>query len=228
MKSGLHDWQLTPREAVDLQRILAQSVEEKPLAEDVRLIAGADCGYDRQTDRIIATAVVFNAGCWEVLEEKVVSQPSIFPYIPGLLSFREAPAVIEVVNKLNVKPDLLLCDGQGRAHPRRLGLASHVGLWLEMPVVGVAKSCLCGSYRMPGKKKGCNTRLVDKGETVGRVVRTRYAVKPLFVSVGHLVTLDDAVRWTLRSARKYRLPEPARQAHLLTRQGACPEKRKSG
>lgn len=217
-RAELHDWHLTPSQAVELQRRLAERVKERPLSRDVRLVAGVDCGYDRDSDRIIAAVVVFDARRWEKLSENRIIRPSPFPYVPGLLSFREAPAAIEVVEGLTVRPDLLLCDGQGIAHPRRLGLASHIGLWLEMPVIGVAKSCLCGEYRMPGIRKGCNTQLIDKGETVGRVVRTRQAVKPLFVSVGHLVTLEDAVRWTLRAARRYRLPEPARAAHLLTRE----------
>jgi len=200
---------------VALQRRLASEVAEERLPENIKLVAGVDCSYSEKDKKILSGAVVFDSGSWKQITSATSVGDCSFPYVSGLLSFREAPAVIEVIEKLDFQPDLLLCDGQGRAHPRRLGLASHVGLWLQIPTIGVAKSCLCGDYRMPGKRKSCNTRLIHKGEVVGRVVRTRTGVKPVFVSPGHLVTLADSVRWTLRSARRYRLPEPSRAAHRL-------------
>jgi deoxyribonuclease V len=151
----------------------------------------------------------------EVLASRHVERPCGFPYVPGLLSFREAPAVIEAVTALTERPDLLMCDGQGIAHPRGLGLASHVGLWLDLPTIGVAKSRLCGAHRPVGLRRGCRVRLVHDGRVVGSVVRTRTSVKPLYVSIGHRITLPEAVGWVLRAARGYRLPEPNRRAHLL-------------
>jgi len=146
-----------------------------------------------------------------------VSRPCTFPYVPGLLSFREAPATVEAVEKLHRRPDLLMCDGQGLAHPRRTGLACHVGLWLDIPTIGAAKSLLCGEHREPGARRGCRAALRHDGETVGLALRTRDGVKCVYVSVGHRITLGEAARWVLRAARFYRLPEPTRQAHLYLR-----------
>jgi deoxyribonuclease V len=151
----------------------------------------------------------------EVVASAHVIRPCRFPYVPGLLSFREAPAIIEAVRKLPRRPDLLVCDGQGLAHPRGLGLACHVGLWLEMPTIGAAKSRLCGEHRQVGRRRGCHVQLRHDGRVVGSVVRTRTGVKPLFVSVGHLVTLEEAIRIVLRCCRGVRLPEPTRRAHHL-------------
>jgi deoxyribonuclease V len=209
-----HEWQLTPSEAIALQKDLAGNVLLSPLAGEVRLVAGVDCSFPRR-DEIIAGAVLCDAATMEVLAERVIRRPCLFPYISGLLSFREAPAVIEAVRALPEKPELLLCDGQGLAHPRGLGLACHVGLWGDLPTVGVAKSRLCGAYRTPGQRRGCATRLRLAGRTIGKVVRTRHGVRPLFVSPGHRILLDEAVRWTLRCGRGFRLPEPTRQADLL-------------
>lgn len=208
-----HRWDITPKEAMRLQERLAGRVREEPLAGEVRSVAGTDCAFLAGGKRIVAVAVLCDARSMEVLAAVDVTRPCGFPYVPGLLSFREAPAVIEAVRKLPRRPDLLLCDGQGRAHPRRLGLASHVGLWVDVPTIGVAKSRLCGEHREPGARRRCRTQLRMDGEVIGAVVRTRTAVKPLYVSVGHRVTLDNAVRWTLRCTRGVRLPEPNRRAH---------------
>jgi deoxyribonuclease V len=209
-----HEWQLTPAEAIALQKQLAGRVRLMPLPGEVRLVAGVDCSFPSR-EEIIAGAVLCDAATMDVLAERVIRQSCVFPYISGLLSFREAPAVIEAVGALPERPDLLLCDGQGLAHPRGLGLASHVGLWVDLPTVGVAKSRLCGDYRTPGQRRGCATRLRLAGRTIGKVVRTRDGVRPLFVSPGHRITLDEAVRWTLQSGRGFRLPEPTRQADRL-------------
>jgi len=198
-----------------LQRSLASRVRCEPLSGPVRTVAGVDCAFLDGGGSIVAAAVVCEAESMRVVAARYVVRPCRFPYVPGLLSFREAPAVIAVVRKLPARPDLLMCDGQGLAHPRRLGLACHVGLWLDVPTIGVAKSRLCGEYRPVGRRRGCRVRLLDAGSGVGAVVRTRTDVKPLYVSVGHRVTLPEAVRWTLRCGRGYRLPEPTRQADLL-------------
>jgi len=196
-----------------LQRDLSARVRVEPLTGPVRTVAGTDCSFIDGGRRIIAAAVLCDARTMEVIAVRHVERPCRFPYIPGLLSFREAPAVIAAVRALPRPPDLLLCDGQGVAHPRRLGLAAHVALWLDLPTIGVAKSRLTGDHRPVGRRRGCRVRLRDGDEVIGAVVRTRTDVKPLFVSVGGRVTLDDAVRWTLRCARRTRLTEPTRQAH---------------
>ncbi len=213
----MHAWDLPAADAVALQEELAARVVRAPLTGAVEWIAGVDCAFpDAHT--IVAAAVLCDARTMAV--EGVVSlvRPCRFPYIPGLLSFREAPAVIEAVKQLAERygrPDLLMCDGQGIAHPRGLGIASHVGLWLDMPSIGVAKSRLCGKHTEPGLKRGCRRRLTYKGSVIGAVLRTRDAIKPLYVSVGHRVEFDDTIRWVLRAGRGVRLPEPVRHADRL-------------
>ena len=209
-----HRWDISPRTAVALQRRLAGRVRIEPLAGPVATVAGTDCAFLDGGRRIVAAAVLCDAATMEVLAVRHVVRPCTFPYVPGLLSFREAPAVIAAVKKLPGTPDILMCDGQGLAHPRRLGLASHVGLWLDVPTIGVAKSRLCGQHRAVGRRRGCHVRLRHEREIVGAVLRTRTGVRPLYVSVGHRITLPEAVRWTLRCGRGYRLSEPTRQGHL--------------
>ena len=218
-----HRWDISPKEAVALQRELAGFVRFEPIAESARIIGGADCAFlgerrgrrQAPAGRIVAGAVLCDAESMDILERVVLVRPCTFPYVPGLLSFREAPAVIEAVSRLSRRPDLLMCDGQGYAHPRRLGFASHVGLWLDLPTIGVAKSRLCGEHEEPALARGSTTDLRHRDELIGRVVRTRTRLKPLYVSVGHRVTLDDAVRWTLRACRGVRVPEPTRRADRL-------------
>jgi deoxyribonuclease V len=207
-----HRWDMTPKEAVQLQRQLAGSVRVEPLHGPVHTVAGADCAF-LGGRRILAAAVLCEARTMKVIATAEAVLPLEFPYIPGLLSFREAPSVIAAVEKLPCRPDLLLCDGQGLAHPRGLGLASHVGLWLDLPTVGVAKSILCGEHRPVGPRRGSRRQLRYKGAAVGAALRTRDHVRELYVSPGHRVTLEDAIRWTLRGACHARLPEPTRHAH---------------
>ena len=221
-----HSWDISAAEAIDLQRRLAPKVVQVPLRGPVRTVAGADCAFvdargrggraawgRTRGVRVIAAAVLCDAATMEVLAVRHVVRPCRFPYVPGLLSFREAPAVIEAVRRLPQRPDLLLCDGQGVAHPRRLGLAAHVGLWLGVPTVGVAKSLLVGDHRPVGRRRGCRAQLRHAGEVVGVAVRTRTDVKCVYVSVGNRITLEEAVRWALRCGRGVRLPEPTRQGH---------------
>lgn len=207
-----HAWDITPHEAIELQKKLAAQVRVEPIRGTINTLAGADCSFvGRET--ILAAAVLCDARTLKVIAHSHVRMPCAFPYVPGLLSFREAPAVLAAVERLPARPDLLLIDGQGLAHPRGLGIASHVGLWLDLPTIGVAKSRLCGEHRETGQRRGCHVRLVLDGRVIGSVVRTRDGVKPLYVSVGHRVTLDEAVRWTIRCATQARLPEPTRRAH---------------
>ncbi|HDZ22732.1 hypothetical protein LCGC14_0904470 [marine sediment metagenome] len=214
MGPGLrHDWDLTPTQAIKLQKDLAGAVRIEPLRKTPRTIVGTDCALLSGGRKIAAAAVLCDARTLEVIEQSYCVLPCVFPYVPGLLSFREAPAVIEAVRRLGGQPDLLMCDGQGLAHPRGLGLACHVALWLDMPAIGVAKSRLCGQHRDVGPKRGSKVRLTHDGNIIGSVVRTRDNVKPLYISVGHRITLDQAVSWTLKSTRSLRLPEPTRLAH---------------
>lgn len=208
----LHSWDISPKEAIALQRRLAGSVRIEPITGPVRTVAGVDCAFAGGSTQIIAVAVLCDADTMEVLARAETRRACTFPYVPGLLSFREAPAVIEAVANLATRPDLLMCDGQGLAHPRGIGLACHVGLWLDMPVIGVAKSRLCGEYVEPPGDRGGRSLLTLHGKVVGSVVRTRTSVKPLFISVGNRVTLAEAVDWTLRAGRGFRLPQPTRLA----------------
>jgi deoxyribonuclease V len=211
----LHDWNISYSQAAALQKQLAGKVQLTPLKNPPRLIAGLDCALSKDGQKIIACAVVIKLPGLEPVETKTAKKKVSFPYIPGLLSFREAPVCIAAVEKLKSKPDLFLIDGQGIAHPRRLGLAAHLGLFFDTPTMGCAKSRLTGSFKDPLPEKGCHSELKDKDEVIGAVVRTRTNVKPVFVSVGNKCTLKDAVKITLACTTKYRLPEPARFAHQL-------------
>lgn len=212
----LHKWNLSYAGARQLQVELAGRVEFTPLAGRPQVVAGLDCAFSKDGERIIAAVVVLQLPGFEVLETAEVSRKVTFPYIPGLLSFREAPACIAAVEKLRTQPDLFMIDGQGVAHPRRLGLAAHLGLFFDRPTIGCAKSRLIGTYEEPPPEKGSYTSLTDESrpsEIIGAVVRTRTNVKPLFISVGNKCTLDDAIEITLACATRYRLPEPTRLAH---------------
>jgi deoxyribonuclease V len=223
----LHSWNLSYSRAIELQKSLAGEVKLTSMRKKPALIAGIDCALSEDGQRIIAAVVVLSTqtaqkNLWgaaescgfEIVETTNAVQKLTFPYIPGLLSFREAPACIDAVEKLRTQPDAFIIDGQGIAHPRRLGLAAHLGLWLDKPTIGCAKSRLVGSYEEPPDQKGAFSYLTDGGETIGAVVRTRTDVKPLFISVGHKCTLDDAIKWTLNCTVKYRLPEPTRLADI--------------
>jgi deoxyribonuclease V len=178
-------------------------------------VAGADVAFSPDGSQVIAGVVVWDSATRTVVEQKLARVVCRFPYIPGLLSFREMPAVLAAFRKLRTEPQVVLCDGQGLAHPRRVGLACHLGLWLERPTIGCAKSRLCGVYTEPPVEKGRFSPLLLDGEQAGVVLRTRTAVKPLFVSPGHLCDHESAVRLTLAATTRFRLPEPTRLAHQL-------------
>jgi deoxyribonuclease V len=219
--TGLHKWDLSYSQARKLQTQLAGRVEFKPIAGNPKLIAGLDCAFSRDGRKIIACVVVLTFPNFELIETKNAVRKVNFPYIPGLLSFREAPACIAAVKKLKNEPDIFMVDGQGIAHPRRLGIAAHLGLFFDKPTIGCAKSRLIGDYEEPPLEKGAYSLLkiasdkqrATSDEIIGSVIRTRTGVKPVFVSVGHKCTLDDAVNWTIKCAVRYRLPEPVRFAH---------------
>ena len=239
----LHSWNLSYSQAVALQKRLTCKVQFTPIKNPPKLIAGLDCALSKDGQRIIASAVILKTanaenGLWEplrqpgfeIVETTSAVQKVSFPYIPGLLSFREAPVCIAAVEKLKTEPDVFVIDGQGIAHPRRLGLAAHLGLFFDKPTIGCAKSRLTGAFEEPSPEKGTYSLLKDKKsvnqntryairdtqyETIGAVVRTRANVKPVFVSVGNKCLLKDAIKITLDCTTKYRLPEPTRLAHQL-------------
>ena len=218
-----HSWDVSPKEAVAIQRDLAPLVEEVPLDLDaVATVAGLDVSV--RDDRVRAAIVVLrlptpSAPSFEVVDQAIWEGPVAFPYVPGLLSFREVPAILPALEQLSVVPDVFMLDAQGYAHPRRFGLACHLGVLLEKPALGVAKTILVGRHGPLGEAKGSAADLVHKNETVGVALRTRENVKPVYVSVGHRITLDDAARLTLGLAVKYKLPEPTRLAHRLSYKG---------
>lgn len=216
---ALHRWNVTPRKAMILQRALACRVIATPLEQPVRLVAGADVAFTPDDHACIAGIVVWNVAEARVVEEAVACRQAKFPYVPGLLSFREAPAVLAAARKLKTEPDVFMFDGQGMAHPRRFGLACHVGVLLDRPSLGCAKSLLCGEPAVPAVRRGSTRPLMHDGEQVGVILRTRDGVKPVFVSVGHRMTLEDAIAVVLACGGGFRLPEPTRLAHqLVTRE----------
>ena len=210
---GLHGFDLSPAEARRLQEELASSVVAGPALDldCVRYVAGAD--VSTAGDRAYATVVVLEFPALTLVEVQGFEAPLRFPYVPGLLSFRELPTVVGALEKVETAVDALILDAQGLAHPRRLGLASHLGIFVDVPTVGCAKSRLVGSFEQPGREKRSATDLVHRGEVVGRVVRTREGVSPVFVSVGNCIDLVSAVELVLACCTKYRLPETTRQAH---------------
>lgn len=211
----LHSWDVSPKEAVALQRELAQRVDARTPLSRWKYVAGADVSYNRFSPILYAGVVVLRTSDMAVVEKRGLVFETGFPYVPGLLSFREAPALLEVFRRLSTEPDVVMLDGQGLAHPRRIGFACHVGLWLDRPTIGCAKSVLVGQYTRLGQRRGAVVPLRDREEVVGMAVRTRAATKPVFVSVGHRADLPSAVRLVLETCRGYRVPEPTRQAHLL-------------
>lgn len=212
----LHSWDVTCREAAVLQNHLAtRLILENRLPPTPWIIAGVDVSYQRHGKLFAAAVVLLNFPALTVIEEAAAHQRVSFPYVPGLLSFRELPVVLAAFRLLKTIPDVILVDGQGVAHPRRLGLASHLGLWLDLPTIGCAKSRLCGEHGPPGRRKGESVPLLLDGSLVGTVLTTRDNVKPLYISPGHKIDVATATEIALNCAVKYRMPEPTRQAHIL-------------
>jgi len=213
-----HRWNVTPKRAALIQTELAGGVVPRGDLQTARLAAGADIAFSPDGTECIAAAVVWDVRKDRTVEKHVVRKPLAFPYVPGLLSFREAPAIVAALRKLRTEADVFLLDGQGYAHPRRFGLASHVGVWLDRPTIGCAKSILVGTGDEPGRAKGDHRPLVHRGEHVGVALRTRAGVKPMYISVGHRVSLSSARRFILRCCTRYRMPEPTRLADRLVAQ----------
>lgn len=211
-----HPWNVTPAEAIALQKRLRAALVTEDRLDEVRLVAGIDVGFEQGNTLTRAAVVVLTFPGLAPVEEVVARRPTSFPYVPGLLSFREGPAILDALSRLQATPDLLLFDGQGLAHPRHFGIACHMGLLMNCPSIGVAKSRLTGRPAGPlGEEKGSWQPLVDREEVVGAVLRSRTNVRPLYVSVGHRVSLPTALHYTLACTTRYRLPETTRLADRL-------------
>jgi deoxyribonuclease V len=228
-----HPWKLTPPQARELQSELSAKVESQPpfnSAEEVRTLAALDVAYgEKSAGEITAAAVLYDVPSLKILEKSVVTKKAdgLFPYVPGLLSFREAPLLVEALKKIKRDPDVLLIDGQGLAHPRRFGLACHVGFLMDKPSVGCAKSWLFGDYEEPPPGlSGAYTFLRDGDQMIGVALRSRPFVEPVFVSPGHKMSVLMAVDIVMLCVRENRLPEPLREADRLTRVNERPRKKR--
>jgi deoxyribonuclease V len=230
----LHRWDLKPAEAIALQEELRRQIKIQPLDRKIKLIAGCDVSFDKNSDIVYAGVLIVSLPDMRVVDKATAVVKINFPYIPGLLSFRETPALLRAWEKLSTAPDAVMLDGQGLAHPRRFGIACHFGLITELITLGCAKTVLVGRYKEPGQKAGSHSPLVDRDEVVGAALRTKDGSEPVFVSVGHMIDLSGAIDLTLRCVRgylpdaspslfdlaptgkpKYRIPEPTRLAHIM-------------
>jgi deoxyribonuclease V len=210
----LHSWDLTPKEAIALQRELAAKIDTTSRIGRCELIAGADVSFNRFSNIFYAGVVVIRVSDATVIERQGAVREIRFPYVPGILSFRESPILLDAFAKVEAEPDAVMLDAHGFSHPRRFGLTCHVGLLLDRPTLGCAKTPLVGTFDEPGGEVGDRQPLCDRGGTIGCVLRTKRRVKPVFVSAGHRINLEQAIELVLQNCRGYRLPEPTRQAHL--------------
>jgi deoxyribonuclease V len=210
-----HEWEVTPREAIAIQEQLRDRVILEDDLGPVNYVAGVDVGFERDYTITRAAIAVLAFPSLALVAHRIARRPTTFPYIPGLLSFRETPAVMDALEQLEAIPDLLLCDGQGIAHPRRFGIACHIGVLSGLPTIGVAKSRLIGHHQEPPDARGEWQPLQDQGEIIGAALRTRTGTKPLYVSPGHRVSLQTAIAYIMDCTTRYRLPETTRHAHRL-------------
>ena len=211
-----HAWPLTVEEAIAIQQQFRKEViTQDQLEEPVQYVAGVDMGFEADGTISRAAVAVLSFPSLQLQESAIARRPTTFPYVPGFLSFREIPAVLDALEKISTVPDLILCDGQGIAHPRRFGIACHLGLIVDIPTIGVAKSLLIGNHQEVSEERGSWQPLVNRGETIGAVLRTRVKTKPLYISSGHRVSLSTAIEYVLRCTPKYRLPETTRIADKL-------------
>jgi deoxyribonuclease V len=211
----LHSWNVSSREATEIQNKLRKLLNFRKLPRTVRYVAGTDVSCSKKSNTIWAGVLVLTYPQLVIKEKRWIRGKANFPYIPGLLSFRELPALLEAIKRVETEPDLIICDGQGIAHPRGLGLASHLGLLIDKPTVGCAKSRLVGEFSEVGEARGDYANLCHNGRVMGVVLRTRTGVKPLFVSPGNKITLEESMKIVLSCCVQYRIPEPTRQSHLL-------------
>lgn len=204
---------ITPQEAVQLQTELRNRLQIQPLQKEITTIAGADISFNKYSTTVYAGIVVMQFPSLQVIETAGIVDEATFPYVPGLLAFREVPSLSKAWEKLNTKPDVLVLDGHGIAHPRRMGIAAHFGVVMQTPTVGCAKSLLTGKYMEPAIDAGSVTDLFYKNELIGKVLRTKKNVKPVYISPGNLISMDQSLQLILQCVRKYRIPEPTRMAH---------------
>ncbi|MFH1662863.1 MAG: deoxyribonuclease V [Chloroflexota bacterium] len=211
----LHDWKISVHKAKEIQKQLVSKVSRNGEVVSPKYIAGVDIAAGRANEMAQAAVVVLSYPEMQMVEFAKAQGRLELPYIPGLLSFRESPLILDAFCKIKTSPDIIMIDGQGIAHPRRLGIASHLGLLLDKTTIGCAKSRLCGSSLMPGDETGSYAEITDNGEIIAVTLRTKTGVKPLYISIGHKINLENAVYWVMRCCRGYRLPEPTRLAHLV-------------
>ncbi len=211
----MHPWDVSPKEAIAIQKSLMDRLVLRDDFDEIKTVAGVDVGFEENNTITRAAIAVLDLESLELIESAIARRPTTFPYVPGLLSFREIPAVLQAMLDLNHTPDLLLCDGQGIAHPRRFGIAAHLGLLTNIPSIGVAKSRLSGTHDDVPQEKGSHVPLMDKGEQIGVVLRTRANVKPLFISPGHRMGMKSSIEYVMKCTTRYRLPETTRWAHKL-------------
>ena len=210
-------WNLAPREAMRLQESLRERVELKDQFGEIRYVAGADMAFDPETEVAFAGVIVYRFPGLAEVERRMARRKLRFPYVPGLLSFRECPVLLAAFARLRTEPDLILIDGHGLAHPRRFGIACHIGILFDKPTIGCAKSRLVGEHQEPGKKAGSTTPLMLEGERIGVVLRTREDVRPIYVTTGHRVSLDSAVGLVRQCVDGFRIPKPTREADHYVR-----------
>lgn len=213
-----HSWTLTPNEAISLQKNLATKVASIKLSNSIRYIAGIDCAPSKDMASYYSAAVIWDLQTREIVEYHIAQTPLTFPYVPGLLSFREIPAILEAIKKIQQEPDVVIVDGHGIAHPRRLGIAAHLGIMLDLPTFGCAKKLLYGNYNEPKLERGSISPLMIKNEIIGNVIRTKTNVKPVIISIGHKIDLASATELTMECSGKFRLPEPTHLADKLVAQ----------
>lgn len=213
MKIENQNWQISPKEAIERQKTLRTKIKLTTLKKSVRLIGGADVSMNLFATHGFAGFVTLTYPDCTLVDESVVKDKINFPYIPGLLSFREIPMLLQAWEKLKTKPDVIVVDGVGIAHPRRLGIATHLGLLLNRPTIGVSKNVLIGTYKEPGVEPGSLSYMYDQNEIIGAALRTKFKIKPVFISPGHLITLAESIDIIKHCIRKHRLPEPTRLAH---------------
>jgi deoxyribonuclease V len=211
----LHSWNISVKEAFRIQEALADRIIQEKLSSTVRTIGGGDVAYSKEGNRLFGAIVVLSVPDMEILETAAAADKVLFPYFPTLLSFREGPVLIKTFNLLKIKPDIMIYDGQGIAHPRGMGLASHMGLWFDLPSIGCAKTPLLDEFVLPRPSRGSFEWIQKEREKVGAVLRTKEKVKPLFISPGHRIDLMTSIRIILKSCQGFRIPEPLRKAHQL-------------
>jgi len=218
MPVPLHPWNVSPTEAVKIQRNMREKVRVEPLLDSIQYVAGADISFDRGSDVFHAGIVVLRLPSLQVCGHSLITTKSTFPYVPGLLSFREMPALLEAWNQLPAKPDVVVLDGHGIAHPRRLGIASHFGVWVNKPTIGCAKKLLVGMHETLSTEARSHALIYDNQEIIGIALRSRENVAPIYVSPGHLTDFESALSIVSACLTRYRLPEVTRQAHQLVNQ----------